>query len=107
MTLTAIEREICMAEPTFPPPDALAGYLEFVSRVILTARVMAWQNAPHDRIADLMDAVHNLPSSLSRWHDFDQERFRRCLTVYDKKWPQDVSQVDCLDECLRRASADP
>jgi hypothetical protein len=96
-----------MAQPIFPPPDALAGYLEFISRVILTARVMGWQNAPHDQIADLMDALHNLPSFLPRWHSFDQELFREYLKIYDEKWPEGVSLLTCLEDCLRQPCAEP
>jgi len=95
-----------MVEPTFPPPGALAAYLEFISRVILTARVMAWQNSPHDQIADLMDAVHNLLSFLTRWHNFDQDLFRQYLKTYDEKWPEGVGLLTCLEDCLRRPCAE-
>ncbi len=94
-----------IAERTFPPPDVLAGYLDFLFHVILTARMMAWNNAPHEQIADLMDAVHNLPTFLAHWHDFDQELFRRSLKSYDDKWHGGL--LACLDDRLRSACPEP
>jgi hypothetical protein len=92
---------------TFPPPHELAAYLEFIDRVIINARVMGWQNAPHEHIADLMDAVHNLPYYLSRWPEFDRDVFRVFLKGYDAKWPAGIRLLNVLDDCLMRASADP
>ncbi|MGD0901136.1 MAG: hypothetical protein ABR915_25180 [Thermoguttaceae bacterium] len=80
------------------PPDELERYLEFIYRVMLTARVMGWQAAPAEQIADLMDAVHNLPVLLRRWDDFDKGLFREHVAEYDKKWR--TSLVGLLDACL-------
>jgi hypothetical protein len=85
------------------PPDKLEGYLEFIYRVMLTARVMGWQAASPEQIADLIDAVHNLPVLLRRWDVFDEKRFRDHLAIYDEEWPVEDSRaslVRLLDDCL-------
>jgi hypothetical protein len=92
-----------MTEPHFPPPSTLEGYLTFLYRVTLYARIMGWDHAPHDQIADLMDAVHNLPHLLSHWDQFDQVTFRQFLVSYDAKWHREgesVSLLGCLEDCL-------
>ena len=39
-----------------------------------------------DRLADLADAVHNLPDLVRRWEDVDEPLLRGMLGEYDKKW---------------------
>jgi hypothetical protein len=74
------------------PPDKLEGFLEFLFQVLLTVRGMGWNNAPHAQIADLMDAVHNLPDLLRSWSEFDEELFRNGLRRYDEKWYKEEDQ---------------
>ena len=39
-----------------------------------------------DRLADLADAVHNLPDLVRRWEEVDERILRGMLEDYDKKW---------------------
>jgi hypothetical protein len=91
--------------PNLPPPEILEGYIEFIDRVVLTARVMGWWEAPHEQIADLMDAIHNLPRGLRNWDHFDEDVFREYVKGYDDRWHRgdDVpTLMTVLDDCLRR-----
>jgi hypothetical protein len=86
------------------PADKLERYLEFLFQVILTTRFMGWNKpAASEEIADLMDAVHNLPDLLRNWELFDESLFREYLGQFDKKWPPEgiqISLVARLDACL-------
>jgi hypothetical protein len=88
----------CPAEPK------LGAYLEFLSRVVLHARKLGWDGAPAAQVADLMDAVHNLPLLLPEWERFDPRWFRRDLEeVYDAKWgaKSGVTLAGMLDDALK------
>jgi hypothetical protein len=39
-----------------------------------------------ERLADLADAVHNLPDLLRRWEDVDEPLLRGMLADFDQKW---------------------
>lgn len=38
------------------------------------------------RLADLADAVHNLPDLVRRWEDVDEPLLRGMLADFDEKW---------------------
>ena len=38
------------------------------------------------QLADLMDAVHNLPHMINAWETCDEDRLRADLSAYDEKW---------------------
>lgn len=47
---------------------------------ILEARASAWQaDVNPERLADLMDAIHNLPTLVQHWETCDQELFKATL----------------------------
>jgi hypothetical protein len=78
-----------------PDPNLLAC-LEVLYRAIVDARSLAWSGANNkdqlsakrdEQIADLMDAVHNIPLLLLRWGRCDESVLRRFLESYDEKWP--------------------
>jgi hypothetical protein len=50
----------------FPDAETLGRYQALLMEVLIHARALAWSKAPHDQIADLMDAAHNLPDLLCR-----------------------------------------
>jgi hypothetical protein len=54
--------------------------------VLIHARALAWSKAPHDQIADLMDAVENIPDLLCRWPDMKEDRVIRDLVAYEHKY---------------------
>jgi len=39
-----------------------------------------------ERLADLADAVHNVPDLLQRWEDVDEPLLRGMLADFDQKW---------------------
>ena len=41
-------------------------------KAILYARFLAYKNAPHEQIADLLDAVHNIPELLEYESSIDE-----------------------------------
>jgi hypothetical protein len=42
--------------------------------------------AHSQQVADLLDAVHNLPQLLQIWERVDEPRIRSYLAAYDEKW---------------------
>jgi hypothetical protein len=75
--------------PTAPEPYLSAG-LATIREAVLMARACCWRDRPSvELVADLMDAVHNLPDVLVRWETCDLEWLRRDLAAYDRKWGRD------------------
>jgi hypothetical protein len=71
--------------------------LEVLFYATIHARALAWGNARllarlskarQQQIADLMDAVHNIPHLLNDWDRCDQKMLRDFLLQYDTKWGQ-------------------
>ena len=61
--------------------------MQVLQQAILRARDWGWQgDVPAEQLADLMDAVHNLPSLLQRWEDCDEEFLIQLLGDYEHKW---------------------
>lgn len=71
--------------------------LEFITYVLIHARRLANDNAPHEQIADLMDVAHNLPKGLLNWGKWDQDYFLSFLKMYDEKWPNKIKHNNLLD----------
>ncbi|MEZ0263279.1 MAG: hypothetical protein ACAI43_01020 [Phycisphaerae bacterium] len=101
------------------PEPYRTACLEVVYMAILEARMLAWGNARlrhrlskrrQARIADLMDAVHNVPHLVNDWERCDPERLRQYLSDYDEKWArkEGVRLVAVYDGALRdgRRTAD-
>ena len=82
-------------EDVAPEPYRTAC-LKVLFYATIEARSLAWGNAAplHDRlsrerqerIADLMDAVHNIPMLLNRWNECDTRMLRTFLRSYDDRW---------------------
>ena len=45
------------------------------------------------RLADLMDIVHNLPSLLQHWQDFNEDWLIADLQKYDKTWNRKLLEI--------------
>jgi hypothetical protein len=67
-----------------PEPYASAC-LAVLQHAIVRARLIAYRDK-HDRLADLMDAVHNIPDLLQRWEQCDERLLRSFLAEFDRKW---------------------
>ena len=97
------------------PEPYLSAYLKVLQTAILVARRMAWEGQYHgeipveeiDRLADLMDAVHNIPDLLTRWEECDEPRLREFLEMWDEKWLGRVPGVWSLMGVYREAMAGP
>jgi hypothetical protein len=70
----------------FPDAETLVRYQALLMAVLIEARALAWSKASHDQIADLMDAVHNIPDLLCRWPDMDQEAVLKDLLWYEQQY---------------------
>lgn len=75
------------------PEPYLSACLRVLYSATVEARALAWdglQTPPNEqevqRLAQLMDAVHNIPLLITRWEDCDQSLLRGMLSAYDAKW---------------------
>jgi hypothetical protein len=74
------------------PPNKLAAGLEAIYWATLEARTRAWSGErdglPAEvsgEIAELMDAVHNIPHLLQRWETCDEALLREMLRACDAR----------------------
>jgi len=88
----------------------LKACLAVLYAATLEARSMGWHGTKHglsteeaERLAKLMDAVHNLPELLARGCDVDAVRLRASLLAYDDAYGY-VSHAKLL-EVYDRAAA--
>ena len=79
--------------PTIPEAN-LRACLAVLGRACVHARRLGYEGEqaglPSDRsrlLADLMDAVHNIPDLITRWPSCDQALLRGMLADFDSKWP--------------------
>jgi hypothetical protein len=79
----------------FAPEPFRSACLAVMYRAILEARALGWKmmsggdaaaSVNAEQIADVMDAVHNLPGLMRNWDHSRQEWLRRTLHDYDAKW---------------------
>lgn len=69
------------------PEPYLSACLQVLRYSILYCRFRAWSNeCSADHIADLMDAVHNIPDLIVKWEHCDIDLLRKYLRSYDEKW---------------------
>ena len=79
-----------------PPDDVMNALFHLIYKAILDARIAAWsaikeptveaKDTALERIADLMDAIHNIPTFMNRWENWDDKMFRTILQCHDEKW---------------------
>lgn len=85
MSLPFIQGE--KSKPAVAPEPYLSACMTVVYRALLHARRMGYSgtvDAAH--IADLMDAVHNIPDLVQNWDRCDIELIRTYLKAYEEKW---------------------
>jgi hypothetical protein len=75
------------------PEPYLSACLRVLYSATIEARALAWDRRDtsltadeSQRLADLMDAVHNVPLLITRWETCDEGLLRRTLADYDAKW---------------------
>jgi hypothetical protein len=70
-----------------PPERELQACLRVLTWAILKARAWAWQKqVPVEQLADLMDAVHNIPGLLGKWESCNQGLLLAMLEDFERKW---------------------
>jgi hypothetical protein len=77
----------------FPDAETLAKYQALLMEVLIHTRAPAWSEKPHSQIAELMDAVHNIPDLLCRWPDMDEEFVLKDLLSYEQKYCRGQPEV--------------
>ncbi|HSQ00298.1 MAG TPA: hypothetical protein VL049_24020 [Candidatus Dormibacteraeota bacterium] len=56
------------------------------------------------QLADLMDAVHNIPDLVQRWDACDEGLLRSMLKTYDDKWRPSASLLEAYDRAVSGAA---
>ncbi len=76
---------------TVPKEPVFSAYMAVLTSAITKLRHMALSQAPYDEMADLADAIHNIPELLNHWEDCDSVFLWSQLEAYDEKWTQSTN----------------
>lgn len=70
------------------PEPYLSACMAVMQRATLTSRAWGWSGTVSaEHLADLMDAIHNIPQLVQHWELCDVEFLRTSfLQSYDRKW---------------------
>ena len=69
------------------PEPQLSACLRVIYVASLDARVAGWSGDVNaERLADLMDAIHNIPSLILNWENCDEDLLKSMLLEYERKW---------------------
>lgn len=80
-----------------------AACIAVLNHAILQCRADNWQRQMSaEQTADLMDAVHNLPSLLAQPGYMSAEAVRKMLEDYDQKWPAELCLCAVFDAAMKR-----
>ena len=75
--------------------------LEVLRYAIVQTRARANTRYPHEQLAALMDAVHNIPREVENWAPESEGRIRGWLASSDKRWKEQVGSLsNVFDEAL-------
>ena len=86
---------------TAPEPFFSAG-MHVLYWTFLKARMWGWSGSVNPAmLADLMDAVHNLPHMIADWTDETDNRLRRELSSFDERWPEMAFLMSCYENALQ------
>ena len=67
--------------------------LEVLRHAIVQTRARANTRYPHEQLAALMDAVHNIPREVENWTPESEGRIRSWLTYFDKRWQAELGSL--------------
>jgi hypothetical protein len=80
------------------PEPYLSACLEVLYQASIHARMIGWAGEQGGltaeqsaEVADLMDAVHNIPHLLQNWETCDESMLRAFLEGFDTKWKSETS----------------
>lgn len=75
------------------PAPYLEACLAVLYRACISGRLLGWSGeqsgltaAQSGELADLLDAVHNLPHLIQHWEECDEPLLRQFLAAFDEKW---------------------
>lgn len=77
-----------------------------LERAVLTCRAWGWSgDIPSEHLADLMDAVHNIPLLTPNWAEWCPNFVREPLMTYQRKWADrgGLMLCDVFDEIVSGA----
>lgn len=81
--------------------------LEVLYRAAIEARLLGYEGAEaglsanrSSQLADLMDAIHNIPHLLARWQPSGEALLVGMLRDYDRKWSPIANLADVYEEVL-------
>jgi hypothetical protein len=74
------------------PEPYLSACLEVLHRAAVHARLLGWQGETGGltaeqsaELAELMDAIHNIPHLIQSWEHCDEKLLRACLDSFDTR----------------------
>lgn len=83
------------------PENCLRAGLEVLYKASVMARMLGYEGSQSGlsakssaQLADLMDAVHNIPQLLVRWEDCNEDLLIGMLKDYDRKWRPSASLAE-------------
>jgi hypothetical protein len=82
-----------------PDDDSLRRYLALLQRALILARVRAYETDP--QLADLLDAIHNVPTYLVRWPEMKEFLVADALEDLGKKYPEWRGLLSILQDGAR------
>lgn len=69
------------------PEPFLSACMVVLHRLAITCRMWGWSGeVSPEHLADLMDAIHNVPELVQHWERCDLELLRGMLGDYERKW---------------------
>jgi hypothetical protein len=69
------------------PEPYLSACMTVLYRPALACRMWGWSGeVSPEHLADLMDAIHNIPELVRHWERCDIELLRGMLGDYERKW---------------------
>jgi hypothetical protein len=83
------------------PDRELRACMRVIYHAALDARMAGWNgDVDARRLADLMDAIHNIPSLVQNWESCDENLLKSKLLDYERKWR---SEGPCLRAIYEQA----
>ena len=81
--------------------------LEVLRLAVAHARALANTRSPHEQLAAVMDAVHNIPREVEDWTPESEARVRAWLAHFDRLWERKLMSLSSVfDEALRHSGSE-
>ena len=86
------------------PDGPMRACLAVMSLAAVAGRMLGYEGSVSGlsaeksaQLADLMDAVHNIPDLACRWDECDEELLVGMLQDYDRKWSPTITLSDVYE----------